>query len=1058
MTTTFLISDPSFEDTKLSNGKLKYFEFDDFAYFEFNDFDEPNNIPAAKFLGFRFFSDGQIHYFGKEINQPSGINIYNYFKDKELTDAELYDFVLERRNVESSDNNRFEDLDTQICLAGAGVFYSDDTFLIDCSYTYAAGKYGTLENLVNDKIGFLDKELIHLKRDTDETWQIKFEFKDPRIVTTYKIWGRYNANDSNQTPSNWELRAAIDKENYDKTRPDSFVVLDVRYNQHTKFENFDNTKEVLASDNPQYANVYNISNPNSTPYKYYVLHVTENGGHVAYCTISEIGLYDTMITINGKNIITITKRDINYVDAGATAIDHDGSDISDSVETVSDPVYLNIVGEYTIKYTVKKAIAKRIVKVIEPGDGIDRSMAIVDDECWNVQLEMFGNDGNGVKLCFDHVDNIADNVDNILVVEWQGSSFPHIEQKKTVNIYIPPGKYRIRFDDPNNVLGILNVCKFRLGQIDDDNLVMEDNYRQVVNYPKDNENIYHVHTGTRVAMNTRSPDFKIDKSENDTILKNYIKEVNNNSKNLNKSQQKAVFKDALKNFFNVNNVKRVSITEKETIHAFKSSLLLNDFDIKEELIMCKSTLETHEFADLSNKTLYFTFEDNVSAKFTYKGNNIEVEKVSAEADEYYKLFVNKQEIYIQNNKVGNSITYEFTNDLAVNEVVHILFGSATFNVSNKPVITLNGNVNTYSWHGITFIDPGAYVDDVLNSDVTVSGNVGDIINNTYELRYSYPGAVDAIRRVKLISVSIITLNGNTEVDHIYNTTYIEQGATVGANSLAITNVTGVVGNDIGETYEIKYSYYMAVDVIRKVTVIAKPIIKLTRSAEAVGEEPTEPATAGGDPVIKPFFGSGYKVKLPDLPGHVYRLLQGGGVTINTEIMACPADKACFLRTRPVLFSDQKIIEGTYLGKILIDVKDISFRHTIDLSQGIGCVECNLPDGASWDGDLTDGEIKNGVDPDYKGKYKQRILSVSGGAMKFVVRIYEHPQVQNEFRVLRCNIDPSVHDGLLMRNYKPKLFFLNDLCDTRILSKHKNNSTPLTFRHPVLKNQVIMKCG
>ena len=224
------------------------------------------------------------------------------------------------------------------------------------------------------------------------------------------------------------------------------------------------------------------------------------------------------------------------------------------------------------------------------------------------------------------------------------------------------------------------------------------------------------------------------------------------------------------------------------------------------------------------------------------------------------------------------------------------------------------------------------------------------------------------------------------------------------------------------------------------------------------EEPTEPATAGGDPVIKPFFGSGYKVKLPDLPGHVYRLLQGGGVTINTEIMACPADKACFLRNCPVLFSDQKIIEGTYLGKILIDVKDISFRHTINLSQGIGCVECNLPDGASWDGDVTDGEIKQGVDPDYKGKYKQRIMSVGGGVMKFVVRIYEHPQVQNEFRVLRCNIDPSVQDGLLMRNYKPKLFFLNDLYDTRILSKHKKNSNPLTFRHPVVKNQVTMKCA
>ena len=35
----------------------------------------------------------------------------------------------------------------------------------------------------------------------------------------------------------------------------------------------------------------------------------------------------------------------------------------------------------------------------------------------------------------------------------------------------------------------------------------------------------------------------------------------------------------------------------------------------------------------------------------------------------------------------------------------------------------------------------------------------------------------------------------------------------------------------------------------------------------------------------------------------------------------------------------------------------SFRHTIDLSQGVQRVECVLPDGASRDGDVTDVEIK-----------------------------------------------------------------------------------------------------
>ena len=31
---------------------------------------------------------------------------------------------------------------------------------------------------------------------------------------------------------------------------------------------------------------------------------------------------------------------------------------------------------------------------------------------------------------------------------------------------------------------------------------------------------------------------------------------------------------------------------------------------------------------------------------------------------------------------------------------------------------------------------------------------------------------------------------------------------------------------------------------------------------------------------------------------------------------------------------------------------------------------SIPHGASWDGDLTDGEIKHGVDPDYKERQIQ----------------------------------------------------------------------------------------
>ena len=97
------------------------------------------------------------------------------------------------------------------------------------------------------------------------------------------------------------MRAAFSKVDYNIGE---FVVLDKQEDQHKKFINFDNNEVLLASDNPQYANVYstnspnNPNNPNSTPYKYYVLHVTDNGGHAEYCTMSEIGLYSSSHLIN----------------------------------------------------------------------------------------------------------------------------------------------------------------------------------------------------------------------------------------------------------------------------------------------------------------------------------------------------------------------------------------------------------------------------------------------------------------------------------------------------------------------------------------------------------------------------------------------------------------------------------------------------------------------------------------------------------------------------------------------------------------------------------------
>lgn len=428
------------------------------------------------------------------------------------------------------------------------------------------------------------------------------------------------------------------------------------------------------------------------------------------------------------------------------------------------------------------------------------------------------------------------------------------------------------------------------------------------------------------------------------------------------------------------------------------------------------TLNTTTFTNLtfgpydSNNPSIIELYDSNSLKIgDYDPNN------PADHAEYIKIGAGSYTVNSETFNTGGDLD-ESAKDFVLKEYIH---GTYKNNISLVTVEVIQFDRHLYSKYTASFYDIAAHVGSdfhfvipvitlIGNQQSTIEIGTGEYVDDGY----------DAIFQDVIVTQDVEVSGDIVNVDEIG--TYIRR-------------------------YDVSCGIFKAETVLRTVYIVASD------------DGDTTGVGIGGDPVITPFFGSGYRVKLPDLPGHMYRLLQGGGVIINAEIMACPKDKASFLQKRNVMFSDQKIIEGTYLGKVFIAIEDISFRYTIDLSQGIHCFKDILPDEASWDGDITGGEVKQGVDPDYKGKYTQRILSVGGGVMKFVIRIYDHPQVQNEFQVLKCNIDPSIHDGLLLKNYKPKLFFLNNLCDTRILSKHKKNKNPLTFRHPVVTNQVFMKC-
>ena len=74
-----------------------------------------------------------------------------------------------------------------------------------------------------------------------------------------------------------------------------------------------------------------------------------------------------VITINGYNPVN-TCFEMNYTDAGATAIDDEDGDITDKIETTSNVDTMN-VGSYYVKYVVtdkegNRAEATRTVEVI----------------------------------------------------------------------------------------------------------------------------------------------------------------------------------------------------------------------------------------------------------------------------------------------------------------------------------------------------------------------------------------------------------------------------------------------------------------------------------------------------------------------------------------------------------------------------------------------------------------------------------------------------------------------------------------------------------------------
>ena len=112
---------------------------------------------------------------------------------------------------------------------------------------------------------------------------LAYEFRDPQIVTRYRIWPMGNI--IGQAPKGWELRASADSATYN-SGSGTWTVLDTQLNQ--SFKTWSTTGDLMASLNFDKGNLYNIETSNY--YKFYVLHFI-SGYHSEVITLSEWALY-----------------------------------------------------------------------------------------------------------------------------------------------------------------------------------------------------------------------------------------------------------------------------------------------------------------------------------------------------------------------------------------------------------------------------------------------------------------------------------------------------------------------------------------------------------------------------------------------------------------------------------------------------------------------------------------------------------------------------------------------------------------------------------------------
>ena len=137
---------------------------------------------------------------------------------------------------------------------------------------------------------------------------------------------------------------------------------------------------------------------------------------------------------------------------------------------------------------------------------------------------------------------------------------------------------------------------------------------------------------------------------------------------------------------------------------------------------------------------------------------------------------NQNVLQVRNGDSAGNLTYSDVNDYAIT-IDHI-----------APIITLDGSSIIIHEKGFAYNDPGATATDNSNIDLTqnivVINNVDINVPGFYQVIYDVSDnagnqALRAIRNVRVIdtTIPVITLNGNSTINHEKDFIYIDPGAT-----------------------------------------------------------------------------------------------------------------------------------------------------------------------------------------------------------------------------------------------------------------------------------------